>query len=207
MEKPIHHIVEQNSVEWFKLRAGVPTASSFDKIVTPAKGELSKQADSYMNHLLAESITGHVIDFQSEAMIRGHEYEDESRRAYELMTGIKTERSGFWTNAEGTVGASPDGLIGEDGSLELKNPSAKVHISYMLTKSVDREYWVQLQGQLYVCQRKYAVIVSHYPELPLVTMRVERDEEFIAKLDAALIAFTAQLAERKSELTKQYHLK
>ncbi len=197
----VRHFVEQNTPEWYRLRAGMPTASSFDKIVTPAKGDLSTQSNGYMNELLAELVTGHLPELHSAAIDRGHEVEPEARKAFELMSGLIVEPGGFWTDEHGRYGASPDGLLGSDGHLELKCPYTHTHIGYLRNKSVDRAYWVQLQGQLLVTGREYVIIHSYYPDLPSVTIRVGRDEPFIGKLRAALDEFCDKLMKEKELLT------
>jgi hypothetical protein len=195
----IHHEVEQNTDAWLALRTGIPTASAFDKIVTPG-GKLSEQCTAYMYQLAAESLVGHTIEFESKYMERGHELEGDAVRAYELQMDVDTLKAGFFTNAAGTIGASPDRLIGDDGILEIKCPAAHTHISYMLKRPVDKKYYPQLQGQLYITERAYVDIVSYYPELPMAIVRVERDEEFIALLHLALTSFCLRLKACKEEL-------
>ena len=113
---------EQLSPEWYKLRAGVPSASNFDKLIT-AKGETSKQRIKYMYTLAGESITGEKEQtYQNATMQRGIELENEAREMYELITGQEVAQVGFCMNDNKEFGCSPDGLVGEDGLIEIKAP-------------------------------------------------------------------------------------
>lgn len=190
------HDVAQGTPAWMKLRAGIPTASCFDQIVTKT-GELSKSSRGYLHHLLAERILHMPIDgFKSSAMEHGNEYEDRAIGGYELQTSWETYRVGFVTTDDGRIGCSPDRfIIGNDyGMVEAKAPTPKVHVGYLLAEAgASDEYKVQLQGQLWVCERDWVDIVSHCPGMPDAVFRVNRDEEFIGKLCAAVMAFSDRL--------------
>jgi hypothetical protein len=189
----IVHNVQQGSTEWLDVRAGIPTASCFDKIVTP-KGKASSQAEKYMHKLIAERLMGHpTIEFQGPWLDRGKELEADAALYYESIRELTCERVGFITNDAGTIGASPDRLVGDDGLLELKIPAEHTHVAYMLTRAVDAEYYPQVQGQLWVTGRKWLDIMSYHPEMPPAIIRVERDEKYIAVLSAAVEAFSLQL--------------
>jgi hypothetical protein len=185
---------QQGTPEWFKARAGIPTASSFDKIVT-TKGEPSKQADKYMLQLAGESIIGMPeMTYQNDAMKRGIELEPEARMCYELMTGNTVSQIGFCVDERGW-GCSPDGLVGEDGLIEVKCPILSTHVSYLLADTIVQDYWQQSQGQMLVTGRKWCDMVSYYPNLRTVVIRVERDNVFIGKLEAELEKFCNRLSE------------
>src|SRR5262245_45091449 len=118
----IIHDVVQGSTSWLQLRAGIPTASQFDQIITPS-GKPSKSAERYMLTLLAERLMGHPItENVSMWMKRGSEMEADAVAFYQLQTDSDTVPVGFITNDEGTIGASPDRLVGEEGLLEIKCP-------------------------------------------------------------------------------------
>ena len=198
----ITHNVTQGSEEWRRLRIGVPTASEFHRILTPT-GKPSKSAEPYLCSLLGELMMGRPLDAPSFPwMQRGHDLESDAANWYELQCDIATTIVGFCTTDDGRIGASPDRLVGDDGLLEIKCPSPDVHVRYLLfpDRSVDSEYRVQVQGQLYVTGRQWCDIVSYHPELPSVIVRVERDEEYIATLRSALTAFCESLAEGKAQL-------
>ena len=193
----IVHNVTQGTPEWLALRSGIPTASQFDMIVTP-KGAASKQAEAYMHTLLAERIMGHsVIEVITSWMDRGSQLEAEAVAYYEAQRDLATERIGFLTNDAGTIGASPDRFVGEDGLLEIKVPKERTHVGYLLTKAVDAAYYPQVQGQLWIGERKWLDIMSYHPEMPPALIRVERDEKYIATLAREVGAF-ADVLERVS---------
>lgn len=190
----VYRDLQQGSPEWAALRAGMPTASSFDKILTPT-GKRSEQAQGYMRHLIAERLMGIPLDAPKTSwMERGNEMEGEAICYYEFARDVAIERVGFITNDRGTYGCSPDGLVGDDGLAEFKCPSPAVHVNYMLDKGPDKAYRVQLQGQLFVAQRDWVEICSYHPALPSVIVRVDRDEKYITLLAEALDEFAETLA-------------
>lgn len=195
----IHHAVVQGSEDWLRLRLGRPTASNFEKLITakkwePTKGETRR---GYMVYLLTELILDMPLDtVTTAAMQSGHDWEPRARAAYEMLHGVDVELCGFCTNDEGTIGASPDGFVGDEGSLEIKSPfKPEIHCGYMLNpQSLVDEYFVQVQGQLLVAERKWTDIISYFSGMPMVTVRVEPHPEFQAKLTDALRLFTNDLA-------------
>jgi hypothetical protein len=189
----ILHNVLQGTSEWLAIRAGIPTASQFDKIITP-KGKASTQAEKYLHKLLAERMMGRpVVEHVSYWMGRGNQMEAEAVAYYEGVRDLDTERIGFVTNDERTIGASPDRFVGDDGLLEIKVPAEHTHVAYLLTKAVDAEYYPQVQGQLWVTGRQWSDILSYHPELPPALIRVARDEAFITSLAAAVTSFAGVL--------------
>jgi hypothetical protein len=189
----ILHNVLQGTTEWLSIRAGIPTASQFDKIITP-KGKASTQAEKYLHKLLAERMMGRpVVEHVSYWMGRGNQMEAEAVAYYEGVRDLDTERVGFVTNDERTIGASPDRFVGADGLLEIKVPAEHTHVAYLLTKAVDAEYYPQVQGQLWVTGRQWSDILSYHPEMPPALIRVARDEAFITSLAAAVTSFAGVL--------------
>ncbi len=197
------HTVTQGSSAWLALRMGKPTASSFDKILTPT-GKVSASQDGYLQSLIAELIMGHPADgFVSSAMERGKEMEAEAVSFYEFQNDVQTVPVGFITNDEETIGVSPDRLSGDDGLLEIKCPSPQQHVEYLLWNNVHKAYYPQLQGQLWIAERKWVDICSYHPEMPPAIVRVQRDEEFIAKLSGEVGKFVARLAEFRVQLDER----
>lgn len=195
----ILHDVLQGTSEWLAIRAGIPTASAFDKIITKS-GKPSTQAEKYMHRLLAERMMGHpVTDHVSYWMGRGSATEAEAVAYYEGVRELDTVRVGFVTNDQKTIGASPDRFVGSDGLLEIKVPSEHVHVGYLLTRSVDAEYYPQVQGQLWVTGRQWLDIMSYHPEMPPALIRVERDAQFIRTLSIAVEAFVDVLEREATE--------
>ena len=187
---------DQGSPEWGQCRQGIPTASNFDKIVTPAKGELSKQADAYIYELIADRIMGvpeNVEAFTSREMQYGIDTEPEARAWYQMETGLTVRKVGFCVADDGSMGCSPDGLVDPDGGIEIKCPLAKTHIGYLMQGGLPTEYKLQVHGSLVVTGRRYWSFVSYCPGIKPVNIKVEPDD-FTAKLRDALEAFTARYA-------------
>lgn len=190
----------QGTSEWLELRAGIPTASQFDMLLTPT-GKPSASAVRYMHMLLAERMMGRpMTEHMSFWMERGSEMEAEAVSFYQFQRDVETEVVGFVTNDAGTIGASPDRLVGEDGLLEIKCPAPHTHIGYLLWKTVDKAYYPQVQGQLWITERSWLDILSYHPELPPALIRVERDEQYIKELAAVVTAFSGELERQYAEL-------
>lgn len=201
---PKFHDVVQGSTAWLKIRAGIPTASDFDRILTPT-GKLSTASEGYMLELLAERLMGRPTDrVKTEWIERGNELEATAVEYYELAYDCEAVTVGFVTNDPGTYGCSPDRLVGDAGLLEIKAPSAGVHIQYLLFDDHKRKYYPQLQGQLLVTERQHVDIVSYHPEMPTAVVRVERDEDYIAKLAHALEIFCEDLADKWAEVQSRF---
>jgi len=192
--------IQQGSAAWLELRAGIPTASQFHRILTPS-GKPSTQATDYLHGLLAERMMGHpLVEHVSLWMQRGADLEAEAVTFYEFQRETTTERLGFVTNDAGTIGASPDRLVGDDGLLEIKVPKDSTHVGYLLGESVADTYMPQVQGQLWIAERQWLEIMSYHPEMPPALIRVDRDEAYIDKLRAAVEAFAEVLAQRTEDL-------
>jgi YqaJ-like viral recombinase domain len=198
------HTCTQGSVEWLKLRSGIPTASEFSRIVTPG-GKLSKQAEGYMFHLLAEFVVGHPFETaETQWMERGALLEADAVRAYEFQKDVDTEIVGFVTNDAGTIGCSPDRLVGADRLCEIKAPKHNTQVGYMLTGSIEDDYLPQLQGQLWLTGRDWVDVVSFHPEFPLVVIPVARNEQYIATLKDAVESFVDVMMSKRAELETRY---
>ena len=183
----------QGTPEWIAARCGVPSASNFDMIIT-GKGEPSKQRIKYLYRLAGETITKIPEEtYQNAAMQRGIEMESEARQLYELISGESVQEVGFCL-AEG-FGASPDGVVGDKGLLEIKCPTMAVHVGYLLDNSLPSEYFQQTQGQLLATGREWVDFFSYYPGLKPLLIRVYRDEKFIKALKIELELFCGELKE------------
>ena len=195
----IHHLCVQGSPEWLRLRMAKPTASEFDRIITPKKWELTKGGTcrAYLIEMLTELILDMPLDrATTAAMDHGHDWEPKARAAYEMMRGVDVALCGFCANDAGTIGASPDGFVGDDGSVEIKCPEKpEIHCGYMIDPmSLAEKYFVQTQGQLFVTGRKWTDLVSYFGGMPMVVHRVTPVGEFQAKLGEALKSFCSDLA-------------
>jgi putative phage-type endonuclease len=181
--------IEQGSQEWLQLRLGVATASNFDKIIT-SSGVESKTLKEYAFELASDSLlTEPEASFQSEAMIRGNQLEEEAKSYYSFVTDNKVEEVTFIK--KGNIGYSPDGLISDNGLVEIKCPLKKNHLKYLIDNKLPTKYKAQVQGGLYISEREYCDFISYHPlfkdEKKMLVIRVERDEEFIKKLSDLLI--------------------
>lgn len=196
----------QGSDAWLQLRLGVVTTSELDRIVTPAKLELSRSSKGYMCRKLAEWMYGAPLEaFVSPWMERGAALEAEAVRYYEMERDCQTQKIGFVASDDGMIGASPDRLVGEDGLLEQKCPALETHVGYMLDpQSLIDEYRLQVQGQLWVTGRAWADMQSYSPGFPSVIVRVAHDERIHKALTLHIPAFVEAMLRCREKLTQMY---
>jgi hypothetical protein len=197
------HDVIQGSEEWAQLRRGRPTASCFDKIITPAKGELSKSATDYACQLIAETMTPPHYwignDYQSGPMANGSRTEREARDYLEMQLNQDIRQVGFVTTDDGSVGASPDGLIDPSLGVELKCPEHKRQIRYLIDGVLPVEYRPQVHGNMLVTGRSEWLFMSYAVGLPPLIVPVKVDE-FTQKLAEALQQFLKLLTDLRSRI-------
>ena len=184
----IIHDCKQGSPEWFQLHCGIPSASEFDRIITPG-GKLCKaeRSTDYRNRKLAEWITGEVVydqQYESLHMALGKENEPFAAKAFTLQTGRKVREVGFITSDDGLVGASPDRLIEGGGMLEIKSPAMSTHIGYLLDPAtLIADYRVQVHAEAWISETDEAWIMSYHPKLPPLILRVPLDTKSNPKDD------------------------
>lgn len=188
------HPAGQGSLEWMQARAGIPTASEWDQILTPEfairKGEMPK---TYLAKKVAEAwLGGPLPGFNVWDTDQGHLLEEEAIPAFEFQTGIQVQRVGLITTDDGLVGCSPDGLIGEDSGIECKCPAAQTHVSYVLAGVLPKDYAVQVHGSMFVTQRPTWKFLSYRRRFPSLILDVERDDEIQEKIAEALALFLGQ---------------
>lgn len=188
-------MIAQRSQEWFALRAGRLTGSRFGDLMAVTRSGPSTSRKNLIATLAVERITGACVEtYSNGAMQRGSELEPEARAAYEAHTGELVAEQAFVIHPRLTfVGVSPDGLIGDDGLIEIKCPAAMAkHSDALLTGGHAVEYAWQVQGQIWVTGRRWCDVVSYDPRYPdglqLAIKRVERDEIAIKKLEAECVA-------------------
>lgn len=199
MASPIYRFdIDQGSDDWHALRRGVITASTISRLLTatgkPANNDTSR---AQLLQLLAERITGATEPgFYGDDMARGNLLEPFARDLY-VKHYQPVQECGFVSaEFDGVlIGYSPDGLIGDDGLIEIKSPRAKTHLKSLLSNEAPAEYLPQVQTGLAVTGRRYCDFISYAPGLPLFVARVKRDEAAIERLVAAAQAAEAQLAE------------
>ena len=192
--------IAQGSEAWMRARLGIPTASNFKRIIT-GTGAPSGCAAQYMNELLAEWRTGKRRETESSHwMRRGIAMEPEARACYAAQTGAPVAQVGLvYRNEARLIAASPDGLVGEDGLLEIKCPNPTAHMAYLRAAKMPAAHIPQVQGQLWVTNRKWCDFFSYHPDFTeQLLLRVHRDEHYIQQLGGAVEAFvSAMLARRR----------
>ena len=187
------HDVEQGSAPWHRLRLGCLTASRAKALVT-ATGKVStgQGVTTLVHELVAETLIGEpVTDASGPWMERGTALEAEARAWYAFEKGGEVTEVGFITTDDGRVGASPDGLVDEDGGLELKVPSAKVMVGYALNHdALYAAYRHQVQMSLLVTGRAWWDLAAYSPSprIPSVVVRVEPDKAYLSALREAIKA-------------------
>lgn len=182
--------MDQGGDDWFQARLGIPTASKFATVM--AKGE-GKTRSEYMRKLAGEILTGEASDsFSSAHMERGSIMEDEARLKYALSEGVEPYQVGFIRN--GNKGGSPDSLIGEKGGLEIKTALPHIQIDRLERDRLPPEHKAQVQGNLWISEREWWDFVSYWPRLPMLCVRVYRDEEYIKTMSDEIDRFNEELA-------------
>lgn len=196
---------DQGSPEWFAARAGIATASCFSDVLATIKTGEAAVRRNYRAKLVVERLTGRCVSgFTTAAMQQGTEREPLARAAYESRTGAFVDEVGFMRHDEFDCGGSPDGLIDEDGLLEIKCPELANHLAYLRLKAEPPEYTAQIQGNLWISGRQWADFVSWNPDFPehlqLVVRRIPRDEKAIASLAFAIPLFMNEVKAEEAEV-------
>jgi putative phage-type endonuclease len=202
--------MEQRSEEWFAARCGNVTASRVADIIAKTKSGYSASRANYMAELICERMTGVVGDsYQSPAMAWGIATEPLARAAYEAEAGGLVEETGFIPHA--TIlnsGASPDGLVGPDGLVEIKCPNTATHIETLLGEAIPAKYITQMQWQMACTGRKWCDFVSYDPRMPehmqFFCKRVNRDDTMIASLELEVKSFLQELEQKINKLNNLY---
>ena len=177
----------QGSDEWLESRLGRPTASNFGRLITPT-GKASTSAQGYIDELVAQRITGEIPEFfKSAAMERGNELEPAAKALYEFTNDIEVKEVGLCLHDRYECGASPDGLVGDDGGLEIKSPLPHTHVSYLRDGGIPAKYIPQVQGCLWITEREWWDFMSYHPSMEDLIVRVYRDNAYITKLAEQVI--------------------
>ena len=190
----IYHDVAQNSEEWYQMRAGKLTGSSFGKIMANYGRAFGEPAKKLAINIATERTTGKPISsgYSNEHMERGHEQEPVARMLYEDETFCDVQNGGFFDC--GDIGCSPDGLVGSDGVMEVKCVIATTHFATVKKQSYDSAYKWQLIGNLFYTQRNWIDFVSYCADFP------EGKRLFICRLERSqLSAEFEQLTKRTTE--------
>ena len=202
--------MQQGSQEWVAARLGKVTASRVADVIAKTKTGWGASRANYAAELVAERLTGVPGDqYVNAAMKWGIETEAEARAAYSFMRDAEVAEVGFIDHPTITMtGASPDGLVGDDGLVEFKCPNTATHINTLLGASIDAKYIAQMQWQMACASRAWCDWVSYDPRLPgsmrLFVRRVARDDAMIAELEKLIPAFLAEVEQTVASLTKTY---
>lgn len=205
--------IEQRSPEWFAARLGRVTASRIGDLMARTKTGPSASRASYMGELIAERLTGSPAEkFQSSAMRQGTELEPRARAAYAFMTGDTVSEIGFAPHPRiDMAGASPDGLVGDIGLVEIKCPSTHTHIETLLGAEIAKGYRDQMQFQMACTGRLWCDFVSFCPAMPagmdLHIRRIDRDNAYISEMEAEIIKFLSELDAKVSALRDRFGAK
>lgn len=198
---------EQGTTEWIKLRVGKVTGSrTADVLSELKKGGETAVRRNYRTEIICETLTGNAAEhYVSPEMIWGTEQEPFARAAYEMATDCMVETVGFALHPTlERFGASPDGLVGADGLVEIKCPSTTTHIGYLLAKVVPEDYQPQMLAEMSCTGRKWCDFVSFDPRLPkhlqLFVARFERDDKRIAEMEQKVQFFLDEVDNVLGEL-------
>jgi hypothetical protein len=198
----IYRGIQQGSTEWFALRMGIPTASCFDQIMTPAKRKLSASWKGYACRLISERLLNRPTDTieGQKWMDRGKELEPQAVQRFEVVNDVITQPITFIKTDDESMGCSPDRAIfgaNPDRPLkvvEVKCPAPHTHLEYHLF-GLGTDYACQVQGQIMIAEVDEAIFYSYLPEGPALTLKTPRDEGFIRDLSAAIREFNDKLHE------------
>ena len=202
--------MEQRTDEWFSARMGCVTASRTADVMAKTKSGYSASRANYMAQLITERLTETQAEgFTSAAMQWGTDTEPQARMAYELMTGETVEETGFVLHP--TIkffGASPDGLVGSDGLIEIKCPNTATHIDTLLKGKVPAKYITQMHVQMICTGREWCDFVSFDPRLPgdmsFWMQRVHRNDDLCKDIETEVIAFLGELSAKIENLREKF---
>jgi putative phage-type endonuclease len=201
MIEQIYTHIEQGSDEWHAARLGHVSASSVSDVMSKGRteGAESETRKSYRLKIVAQRLTGASEGgYTNAAMEWGTEQEPFARMAYEAARDVLVDKTGFWLHPTiPWVGVSPDGLVGDDGLVEIKCPNTTTHLEWVFAGKVPAKHMKQIQCQMWVTGRKWCDFVSYDPRLParnqLFIVRVPRDENLIATMEAEVVKFLAEV--------------
>lgn len=202
--------IEQGTDEWKQIRLGKVTASRVADIVARTKSGYSTSRANYAAQLICERLTGIPTEsFTNDAMRWGTDTEPQARSAYEFYKDEDVRQVAFVPHPSiADAGCSPDGLVGDDGLVEIKCPNTATHIETLVGKSVPAKYVTQIQFQLACTGREYCDFVSFDPRMPeamqFFCVRVHRVPEIIEELEQEVITFLNEIRAKITTLRKIY---
>lgn len=193
-----HHNIEQGTPEWHDIRRGVLTSTAIKTLITPT-GKLADndKTRAHVYEVAAQRITGRTEDgFQSFDMMRGHVEEILARDLYSQHYAPVTECGFVINDSLGfPVGYSPDGLVGEDGVIEIKSAKAKIQVQRIVDGECPSEHYAQVQTGLWVTGREWCDFISYSNGMEMMVVRVNADPEYHTLIEAAAKSFEAKVNE------------
>ena len=199
--------LEQRTDEWFEARLGMVTASRISEVVgKTSSGGYSSSRANYMTDLILEKITGKQVEkFSSQAMEWGTEKENDALNVYGFHSSNNVNLCGFIRHNEiDGAGASPDGLIGEEGLVEIKCPNSATHLKTLLNGKIAKKYILQMQFQMACTGRKWCDFVSYDPRfegnMTIFIKKVDRDDKLIDGLNKEVLLFINEMDEKIKKL-------
>ena len=200
----------QGSEAWIDARRGKVTASRVADVTAKTKTGWGAGRANYMAELICERLTDCTApSFINDAMRWGTETEPQARDAYAALKGVDVMEIAFIDHPEIVMsGASPDGLVGDNGLIEIKCPNTATHLDTLLSETVPGKYLTQIHWQLACTGRAWCDFVSFDPRLPpemqLFTQRIERDLSTILDLETDVTGFLRELDGKVAQLTAKY---
>lgn len=200
---------DQRSPEWYAARCGSLGASQIADALAKTKSGWGAGRKNAKAQLVAERLSGRNVDtYINGAMQRGIDMEGEARDYYAFMSGNDVIECGLFKHPtiDGTH-ASPDGLIDDDGLLEIKVPNIATHIEYLEADKMPGKYFAQIQWQMACAQREWTDFISYCEYMPedlkMFRIRVNRDDEYIKMMEKDVTEFLAEVDEAVARLTNR----
>ena len=195
-------MMEQRTDDWFAARLGKVTASRISDVVAKTKSGVSASRGNYMAQLIVERMTNKPTEsYSNSAMQWGTDTEPLARAAYEMVTDTMVEEVGFVPHPDLEMcGASPDGLVNDDGLIEIKCPNTATHIEFLISGDIDNKYCLQMQWQMACTGRKWCDFVSFDPRMPealqIKITRVYVGIDLVADLESQVKQFLNETQEK-----------
>lgn len=205
-------MIEQGTEEWHQQRLGKITASRVADVMARTKSGWGASRKNYMMELLCQRLTGNREEgYTSAAMQRGTDLEPLARAAYEMETDAIVETSGFVLHPiHSEIGASPDGLVGKSGLIEIKCPNTAQHVAFIQSGEPEKRYWWQMQCQMACTGRGWCDFASFDDRMPeplqLCHTRIERDDQAISEMLSDCLEFLGELKRLEESMRERMEI-
>lgn len=196
----IYYDCLQGSEEWERLRHR-PTASEFSSFITPARGDYAKGASAYAAKIVAKRLGVYVEPPPSFWMEWGKENEPEARDYYSDFMGCEVKQVGFIADDDDLYGCSPDGLVGDDGMVQIKCPKPETLILWHAAGELPLEHKAQIQGEMFIAKRQWNDLFAWHPAIKPFHLRIEADQKYQERIAYCLALLLVEIARLESILT------